>query len=167
MELTREAFKEFDPDQVCQYVVHQKWVKKEEAEKLAQSQVKGSTLLRSSMQDVILFGLLPGPAKDLVDALRDKFPGGSLISVMLLPFKSRGSQTYKAKAGNRFFECQQQEVLPMIACLDVYVSILQSRGAGDISVSHAWACMCVCERDCVPRRVCVGQRNCMPRRVCA
>jgi hypothetical protein len=53
------------------------WRDEEDAEKLVRSKVKGATLLRSSMEDVIKYGVPAGAVKDLVDLLKDKFTGES------------------------------------------------------------------------------------------
>jgi hypothetical protein len=77
MELTREGFKAFSLEQVREFVLMEGVLDEEDAEKLVRSKVKGATLLRSSMEDVIKYGVPAGAAKDLVDLLKDKFPGES------------------------------------------------------------------------------------------
>lgn len=75
MELTREGFKAFNSDQVKAFVLDKGILDDEDAGKLVTSKVKGATLLRSSIEDVMKCGLPFGPAKDLVDMLKEKFPG--------------------------------------------------------------------------------------------
>ncbi len=77
MELTREGFKAFSSEQVREFVLMEGVLDEEDAEKLVRSKVKGATLLRSSMEDVIKYGVPAGAAKDLVDLLKDKFTGES------------------------------------------------------------------------------------------
>jgi hypothetical protein len=77
MELTREGFKAFSLEQVREFVLMEGVLDEEDAEKLVRSKVKGATLLRSSMEDVIKYGVPAGAAKDLVDLLKDKFTGES------------------------------------------------------------------------------------------
>ena len=75
MELTREGFKAFDPEKVRAFFLGEGILDDEEAGKLVTSKMKGATLLRSSIEDVMKCGLPFGPAKDLVDMLKEKFPG--------------------------------------------------------------------------------------------
>jgi hypothetical protein len=82
MELTREGLKAFSSEQVREFVLQEGVLDSEDAGKLVTSKVKGTTLLRSSMEDVMKYGLPPGAAKDLVDLLKEKFPGEIFVSVL-------------------------------------------------------------------------------------
>ena len=84
MELTREGFKTLDSKQVREFLLAEGVLDDEDAEKLVKSKVKGATLLRSSMEDIIKYGLPAGAAKDLILMLEDKFPGASLVSVLVV-----------------------------------------------------------------------------------
>jgi hypothetical protein len=82
MELTREDFKAFGSEQVRAFVLEEDVLDEEDAGKLVTSKVKGATLLQSSMEDVMKYGLPAGAAKDLVDFLKDRFPGESSVSAL-------------------------------------------------------------------------------------
>lgn len=76
MAVSRSEFMAFSRQQVRDFVLENDVLDRENADKLFNQQVKGATLLRSSAKEVMdLFGLLGGPAKDLVDKLAEMFPG--------------------------------------------------------------------------------------------